>query len=131
MEKKFKNSEKRNEILKALKETTTHPSAEWIYQRVRLKYPNIGIATVYRNLKLLLEQNLIFKVDVGDGIDHFDANTKWVHGHMYCIRCGSIYDMDTISESQLNELARDSFTVEAYSLVFYGVCKNCKQEENS
>ena len=131
MERKLKNSDKRNEILKTLEGTTTHPSADWIYERVKQKYPDIGMATVYRNLKILLEQNKVFKVDVGDGIEHYDANMTWKHGHMYCTECGAIYDMDTISEEELSALVRDDFSVKAYSLVLYGICKKCKDVKKS
>ncbi|MBO5059462.1 MAG: transcriptional repressor [Clostridia bacterium] len=129
MEKRLNNSEKRNAILSALKNTTTHPSADWIFEKVREDCPGIGIATVYRNLKILLEQNQIFKVDVGDGLDHYDAQTEIPHDHTYCTSCGCIGDIEAISASGLEQFAKDEFSVEAYSLVLYGKCKKCKQEE--
>lgn len=131
METKFKNSEKRNELLKILRGTKTHPSAEWIYQQMKETYPTIGLATVYRNLKILLEQNLIFKVDVGDGTDHFDAGIEIPHDHAYCRMCGGIFDIYDIPDTYLNELSADDFSVEAHSLILYGKCKKCKQEEIS
>lgn len=126
METKFKNSEKRNELLRILRGTTSHPSAEWIYQQMRETYPKIGLATVYRNLKILLEQNLIFKVDVGDGTDHFDAGIFVPHDHAYCKVCGCILD---IPASYRDEFSPDGFSVESHSLILFGKCKKCKQEE--
>lgn len=125
---KFKNSEKRNELLKVLRGTVKHPSAEWIYEEMKKKYPEIGLATVYRNLKILLEQNLIFTVDVGDGTDHFDAGIDIPHDHAYCSVCKGIFD---VPECGIGEFSTDEFFAESHSLVLFGKCKKCKQEENS
>ena len=129
MNKQLKNSEKRNAILAVLKGTTTHPSADWIFERVKESYPSIGIATVYRNLKILLEQNQIFKVDVGDGLDHYDAQTEIRHDHTFCLICGAIGDIEVVPEKQLEKFAVNNFSVESYSMVLFGKCNKCKQKE--
>ncbi len=129
MEKKLKSSENRDAILAVLRNTKTHPSAEWIFERVKESHPTIGIATVYRNLKILLEQKRIFKVDVGDGLDHYDAGIDLVHDHAYCTVCGRIDDIDALSGSEFKKIAKDEFSVESYSLVLYGKCKKCKSTE--
>lgn len=128
MKTKLKNSEKRNQLLKILQGTVAHPSAEWIYEEMKKEYPEIGLATVYRNLKILLEQNLIFKVDVGDGIDHFDAGIEVPHDHAYCKQCGKILDIPACNPEGISS---DEFFAESYSLVLFGKCKKCKQEEIS
>ncbi len=129
MEKQLKNSEKRNAILAALKSTSSHPSADWIFEKVKAEFPGIGIATVYRNLKILLEQNKIFKVDVGDGLDHYDAQTEIRHDHTYCMICGAIGDIDVVPEDTLNSFAGNEFSVESYSMVLFGRCSKCRQKE--
>lgn len=127
MNTQLKSSKNRDAILAVLRGTTTHPSADWIFEKVRESNPNIGIATVYRNLKTLLEQNEIFKVDVGDGLDHYDAQIAVRHDHTYCTSCGAIGDIDAISASSLEQFAKDKFSVEAYSLVLFGKCEKCKK----
>lgn len=129
MKKQLKNSEKRNAILTALKATKTHPSAEWIYEKVKDDFPEIGIATVYRNLKILLEQKEIFKVDVGDGLDHYDAQTEIRHDHTYCLECGAIGDIDAVSDVKLCDFKQKDFSVESYSMVLFGRCEKCTKEE--
>ena len=129
MKGQLKNSEKRNAILAALKCTKTHPSADWIYERVKADFPEIGIATVYRNLKLLLEQNMIFKVDVGDGLDHYDAQTQIRHDHTYCTVCGAIGDIDVGTPTNFNKFESKDFSVESYSTVLFGKCRKCALAE--
>lgn len=51
-----KRSKQREAIIKVLRSTSAHPSAEWIYAKVKKEIPNVGLATVYRNLRLLKER---------------------------------------------------------------------------
>jgi len=127
MEKRLKNSDRRNAILSVLENTASHPSANWIYEKVKEIYPDVGLATVYRNLKILLEQKKVFLVEVGDGIDHYDANIHIPHDHIYCRNCGAICDVKNIPIGELVENVSDDISVESYNLILFGKCKNCKQ----
>ena len=56
MEKKtLKHSKQRDAFLRTLRRTKAHPTAYWIYEELKKEFPNISLATVYRNLKLALE----------------------------------------------------------------------------
>ena len=131
MDKKFKNSENRNAILDILKNTDTHPCADWIYDEDRKVSPSIGVATVYRNLKILLQQHEIFKIDVGDGLDHYDAQIDVPHDHTFCTKCGAIGDIKRADTSLFPDFSNDDFFMDHYSLILFGKCKKCKQEVNS
>ena len=52
-------SRQREAILEVLRSTDTHPTASWIYERVREKIPNISLGTVYRNLTVLSENGAL------------------------------------------------------------------------
>lgn len=121
----MRNSEKRNAILNILHNTTSHPTAEWVYERLLEEYPEAGIATVYRNLKLLLEQNMIIKIDVGDGTDHYDADIS-EHYHFTCRCCKRIFDLRP-NELPLGSVPKNvnGFNIESMSVVFSGVCGEC------
>jgi len=45
-------------ILEAVRATDAHPSAAWVYQRVRKRLPSVSLATVYRNLRQLVDAGL-------------------------------------------------------------------------
>ena len=51
-------------ILKVLRERTSHPTVEQVYQQVRKEIPNISLGTVYRNLKLLKQELQILKLSL-------------------------------------------------------------------
>lgn len=122
-------SKQREAIINLLRSTKTHPSAEWLYNNLKGEFEGIGIATVYRNLKLFEEQGLVQKIDVGDGADHYDADMS-EHYHFFCQSCGSIIDLYA-PPIQLCSILPDGFTAKRHQLTFYGVCDSCQKEQCS
>jgi len=120
-------SMKRSAILKMLQNTTVHPTADWVYQQLKPKYPNISLGTVYRNLKKFCETGKAISIGVINGQEHFDADVS-THAHMICNCCGSIVDIEGtfIEESQLRTVLDDyGHQITGAQIVFRGVCKNC------
>lgn len=118
---------KRSAILKMLQNTTVHPTADWVYQQLKPKYPNISLGTVYRNLKKFCETGKAISIGVINGQEHFDADVS-THAHMICNCCGSIVDIEGtfIEESQLRTVLDDyGHQITGAQIVFRGVCKNC------
>lgn len=122
-----KYSRQREALLTLLQSTQSHPTAEWLYTELKKSFPKISLATVYRNLNLLVNAGEIIRLDIGTGTEHFDAATK-NHYHFICRRCQSILDLDLPPMVQLNYAAEknNSVQVEKHTLLFYGVCKNCQ-----
>ena len=52
-------SRQREEVLSQLQMHHDHPTADVIFAELRERNPNISLATVYRNLRLLSEQGTI------------------------------------------------------------------------
>lgn len=133
MERTTRHSKKREAILSAIRSTTSHPSAEWVYQTLKPSHPDLSLGTVYRNLIFFQEHGDIQSVGVVNGQERFDGNTT-PHTHFICNRCGAIIDLDRIkldrdmmcSVSEQYELA-----VEHCELTFYGVCQTCMQQLES
>ena len=65
-------SRQREIILETLKEVNIHPTAEELYKLVNRKYPKISKSTVYRNINILVESNVIRKIKMISGADRFD-----------------------------------------------------------
>ncbi|MBQ1935230.1 MAG: transcriptional repressor, partial [Clostridia bacterium] len=53
-----KHSKQRDAIVQVLKNTKSHPTADWVYEEVRKQIPNISLGTVYRNLAKLSDDSL-------------------------------------------------------------------------
>ena len=121
-------SKKREAIYACLCGTDTHPTAEWIYQKVLPVFPDISLATVYRNLNQLLEAGRIRSIGVVNGETHFDATVD-PHAHLICSRCGAIHDCeDLFSDASLISIisSKSGYKIQSVSLQFYGLCPDCQ-----
>ena len=123
----YKRSRQRERIFQLLRSTGSHPSADWIYGRLKEEFPNLSMGTVYRNLSILMDQGLVKKIDFGSTFDRFDANTV-PHYHFICERCGVISDLEMEIDPTLEERVNRStrFTVRHHRIEFYGLCDRCK-----
>lgn len=120
-----RKSKQREAILRLLKGTTSHPTADWIYEQVRAEIPNISLGTVYRNLRLLKQEGKILELDLA-GIGRFDGNTQ-DHYHFRCERCGRIFNVDEPVHKEMDEevAKRMGFKVFNHVLEFRGLCQDC------
>lgn len=124
-----KTSRQRDEIRDILMETTSHPTAEWVYEKVKPRIPKISLATVYRNLTLLVAEGKAQKIRADEGPDRFDATTE-NHYHFSCSECGNVYDVDypIIPDFEENVSISTGFEIKNHSIIFSGVCKNCRSK---
>ena len=123
-----KKSKQREAIIKVLRNTSAHPSAEWIYEKVKKAIPNIGLATVYRNLRLLKEAGEVSEMHVFNDTARFDGNTN-VHYHFYCDGCGKILDLDEPIDTtiQARIARRTGLKVTRHQLELGGLCLDCQK----
>ena len=113
-------------IIRVLRSTYTHPTAAWVYSKVKEAIPNISLGTVYRNLAALSVSGEILSLSVGDGFEHFDGNAA-PHAHLHCRSCGKIFDAP-VHGDPLADIARaNGFEPETSIYIEYGVCEKCKK----
>lgn len=124
-------SKKRQAVLDCLRGTTEHPTAEWIYARLKPVYPDLSLATVYRNLNQLEEAGLIRSMGSVNGQERYDANVR-PHPHVVCTRCGRMVDVEELpfSEETVHWVEETTgFRIESTSLRFSGLCGECREKE--
>lgn len=127
-ETKRRMTKQRRLILKVLRDTTSHPTADWIYDRVREDLPNISLGTVYRNLKVLQEQGEIMELNYGSSYSRFDGNPH-NHYHFSCVECGQVFDISLNTKTDINEEVEDAtgYMVNDHRFEFYGLCHDCQK----
>lgn len=87
--------------------------------------PALGMATVYRNLKLLLDAAEILSVTLpGDSPRYESAQHAHHHHHFQCNTCKRVFDVHDCP-GDLARLAPKGFTVERHELTLYGRCEDC------
>ena len=128
----LKYSRQRELIKNFLMERCDHPTADIVYRNVRQQNPNISLGTVYRNLTLLADLGEIQRLRLGDGTDHFDADTS-PHYHFICKECGCVQDLQMDNIDSILEMARQHFSgqITGHMTYFYGSCDQCSQGINS
>lgn len=129
MDKKYKRSKQRERILELLGSTVSHPTASWIYDKLKKEIPELSLGTVYRNLNILIEQGLIRKIDFGSTCDRYDADIS-PHYHFICERCGSIIDLKIPIDGELNKTVEKAtnFKTKRHRIEFYGLCDKCSKK---
>ena len=122
-----RRSKQREAILSVVKSINIHPTADWVYARVKKEIPNISLGTVYRNLKLLQREGKLVELEFSNDVSHFDGNLK-PHYHFRCERCGCIFNVDySINEDINKKVARETgFEVTRHFMEFHGLCRECQ-----
>jgi len=123
----IRKSKQKEAILRVLRGTTSHPTADWVYEAVRKEIPNISLGTVYRNLGVLKQEGKILELDFGNGIARFDGNAE-NHYHFKCEKCGRIFDLNGQVDIDMDgKISRKTgFKVFNHRLEFRGLCKECQ-----
>lgn len=130
----YKLTTQRRVILDAIVENQEkHLSPEEIYGIVKQKYPDIGIATVYRTLQLLEKFNIIYRVNFDDGYNRYELNydsENHHHHHLICLKCGRVVEVKLdLLENLENEIEEENgFKIVDHNVKFFGYCDNCQNE---
>lgn len=126
----YRKSRQREKMMELLLGTDTHPTANWLYDKMREEFPSLSLGTVYRNLGILEDQGKVVKLSFGSTFDRYDAFVE-EHPHFICKICGRIFDMHDMHIPDLME-TEQGYTrhrLETVSLKFQGICKDCLDKE--
>ncbi len=119
----------RESVWQELQSSDDHRDAEDIYFSLRQKGINISRATVYRTIEVLVKNNLVRKLDLGDGKNRYEC--KWDaahHDHLICTECGKIVEfMNDQVEGIQSDIAREyGFSLSYHIHQLFGLCEDCR-----
>ncbi|OON99962.1 MAG: transcriptional repressor [Epulopiscium sp. Nele67-Bin004] len=119
-----------------LEQYGNHLSTEEIYNCVKVTYPEIGLATVYRTMQLFEKMGIIDKLNFDDGVSRFELKReeeKHQHHHLICQHCNRVLEVeeDLLFDIEQEIAKKYKFQVTNHNVIFYGECENCidKPEE--
>ena len=123
-----RNSKQKNIILRALKSTTSHPTADWIYYEVKQEIADVSLGTIYRNLRQLAQTGKILELHIDSSYSRFDYNTE-SHCHFRCTKCEQISDLIVPECAEIIEqLTRErGLQITAHVVIFSGLCVECQK----
>lgn len=112
-----------------------HLTVEEIYDLAKEESPEIGLATIYRTVQVLLELHVIEKVTFDDGFARYKLNGEETgsghrHHHAICTQCGKVYSLETDLLDTLEKQVFESlgFEVTDHEVKLYGLCSACRRK---
>ena len=112
-----------------------HLTVEEIYDLAKEESPEIGLATIYRTVQVLLELHVIEKVTFDDGFARYVLNGEETgsghrHHHAICTQCGKVYSLETDLLDTLEKQVFESlgFEVTDHEVKLYGLCSACRRK---
>lgn len=128
----YKLTNQRRAVLKIILENENeHLSSEEIYKLVKQRFPDIGLATVYRTLQLFDELDIIHKLNFGDGCYRYEINRQQGHHHhhLICVKCGRVIECgdDLLEKLEANIEKENNFKVIDHRVKFFGYCSKCQK----
>ena len=110
-----------------------HLTTEEIYDLVRKTNPEIGLATIYRTVQVLVDLHLIDNIIFDDDVARYElinSNTKHHHHHAICLGCGKVFSFEDDLLENLEAAVEDrlGFAVVDHEVKLYGYCRDCREK---
>ena len=122
-ENNLKATIQRTEILKSI-DSAGHINIDDIYEDVKKDYPTLSLATIYKNIILMVKQGVIVEVPINGEKSKYELK-KDDHIHLICQSCGKIKDIE-ITKDREKILAIENFKLNNAQINLYGLCQECQ-----
>ena len=117
-------------ILKVLSESDDHPTVEQVYGQVRKDFPMTSLATVYKTVSMLKEENEILEINFGSFSSRYDAAKPFPHPHLICLQCQKIIDPEVQMFNEISGELKQKYGFQIVNLRvdYYGICPECQKK---
>lgn len=125
----LRNTSQREEILNAFLAADKHITVDDLYNVLKKRSPDIGYATVHRNMGLLCESGLADEIKIGNKMTRYEQKYGHKHhDHLICLKCGGFTEVnDERIEKLQDKLAiANDFKPMRHKMEIYGLCVRCK-----
>ena len=120
-----RNTRQRSAIRTAFERANRPLSPRQVLQAAQAQVRGLGIATVYRNIKILLKEGWLSPVELPGIGTVYELSGKAHHHHFHCDRCSRVFDLHGCIAT-INRLAGRRFSVKRHELVLFGICAECR-----
>lgn len=128
-ERDYRLTPQRMELVRLIATSEEHPNASHLYEQIRVRFPTMSLATVYKTLDLLKELGEVLEIGLHSD-NHYDGNRPYPHPHLICTSCQKIFDGEL--EIPVQDLVKEmeqsfDFHILRHQLNFYGLCSDCQK----
>lgn len=122
-----RQTKQRDAILSVIQNSDGPLSVPEIHQKAGANLTSLGIATVYRTLKLLSQKHQIQPVILPSGETRYERTGMGHHEHFQCRKCEQVFDLSACPvHIPPGTLLPGGFLVEDHTMTIYGLCANCQ-----
>ena len=102
-------------------------------EELALELAPIGRATIYRTLKLLVDQGLVCRLVINDGAVCYRASHRSHHHHLVCVGCGATEDVHLADVEKVIDGVRGAtqYDIVGHRIEMYGLCPICQKRQQS
>ncbi|MDE0223488.1 MAG: transcriptional repressor [Spirochaetaceae bacterium] len=120
---------RQRDAIQAVIESYDRPlSPTEICEAAREHLPRLGIATVYRAIRDLVESEWLRTVEIPGAPARYERAGKPHHHHFLCRTCDGLWEVDDCL-SEVDALAPAGFVTEGHDITLYGLCSDCRSED--
>jgi Fur family ferric uptake transcriptional regulator len=119
-----RETRQRKAIRKVFIDSSRPLSPEEVLDKGQIHVPGLGIATVYRNVKLLAEEGWLVEVELPGAGARYELAERPHHHHFVCRTCDQAFDVHGCPPA-VEELAPQGFVVEDHEVILFGRCPSC------
>ena len=105
-----------------------HMSIDTIYDEVIKTHPSLSLATVYKNIILMMEKGVLVEVPITGKMPKYEL-VKNDHIHLVCTECGEVEDRPHNSSADAlfsSMTENENFSLSKQQINLYGVCSHCQ-----
>ena len=125
----FKATPQRIAVLEEMIKDKGHRESEEIYLAIKSRNTYVSRATVYRTLDILVKNNFVRKLNLGDGRARYESKIdSHHHDHLICNICGKIIEFVDADIEELQEKVANKFqfSLQRHIHHLFGICKECR-----
>jgi len=119
-----RNTRQRSAIRRAIAQAERPLLPQEVLIAAQVEVPALGLATVYRNLKALVDEGELCAVNLPGENPRFELANQHHHHHFQCQGCQRVFDVHACP-GDLSRLAPPGFSVQGHDLTLYGRCSDC------
>ena len=102
-------------------------SPQEVLERARLRIQGLGVATVYRNIRGLVEERWLRTVELPGTPDRYEVAGKEHHHHFHCRGCDGVFEVENCP-GRIDDISPEGFALEAHEIILYGLCEVCNRQ---
>lgn len=122
-----RNTRQRDAIRAAIEASSRPLLPQEVLAKVRMVVPEVGLATIYRTLKLLVAEGSVQTITLPGDSPRYETAESSHHHHFQCTACRRVFDVSGCS-GNLRLPPPRGFTVDHHEVTLYGRCADCRKE---